>query len=190
MLHSTLYTLFTNHTTPYYTTYMITSEQVIPIGRITRTHGKRGEIQCLTSNEYWDNAEATFLILSINNILVPFRVLDWRGKGSDSLIFQLDRFTDEQAAQQLVGCQAYMLASDISDQDEILPTWQSLLGYQVLDTDQGELGTIIHVDETTINTLVTLDNDQLIPLHEDFIIKIEPTKKRLTICLPFIFNAQ
>ena len=167
---------------------MITNEQVISIGKITRTHGKRGEIQCLTSNEYWENADATFLILNIDNILVPFRVLDWRGKGSDSLIFQIDRVTDEQMAQQLVGCQAYMLASDLNEEDELMPTWQSLTGYTVLDTDQGELGTIIHVDETTINTLVTLDNDQLIPLHEDFIINIEPEKKLLTICLPFIFT--
>ena len=169
---------------------MITNEQVISIGKITRTHGKRGEVQCLTSNEYWENADATFLILSIDNILVPFRVLDWRGKGSDSLIFQIDRITDEQMAQQLVGCQAYMLASDLSEEDELMPTWQSLTGYSVLDTDQGKLGTIIHVDETTINTLVTLDKDQLIPLHEDFIINIEPEKKLLTICLPFIFSKE
>lgn len=169
---------------------MITKEQVISIGRITRTHGKRGEIQCLTTNEYWDNADATFLILSINNILVPFRVLDWRGKGSDSLIFQLDRITDEQSALPLIGCQAYMLVSNLNEEDEILPTWQSLVGYRVLDTDQGELGTIIHVDESTINTLVTLDNDQLIPLHEDFIMDIKAEEKQLIICLPFIFNAQ
>ena len=83
-----------------------------------------------------------------------------------------------------------MLISDISEEDELLPTWQSLTGYRVLDTDQGELGTIIHVDETTINTLITLDNDLLIPLHEDFIINIEPDKQLLTICLPFICNAQ
>ena len=169
---------------------MITNEQVISIGRITRTHGKRGEIQCLTSNEYWDNADATFLILCIDNILVPFRVLDWRGKGSDSLIFQLDRITDEQSAQPLIGCQAYMLTSDLSEEDEVLPTWQSLMGYRVLDTDQGELGTIIHVDETTINTLITLDNEQLIPLHEDFIIDIDQANKLLTICLPFVCTAQ
>ena len=169
---------------------MITTEQVISIGHITRTHGKRGEIQCLTTNEYWDNAEATFLILSIDNILVPFRVLDWRSKGSDSLIFQLDRITDEQSAQPLIGCQAYMLASDLSEEDEILPTWQSLTGYRVLDTDQGELGTIIHVDESTINTLITLDNDQLLPLHEDFIIDIDQANKLLTICLPFVCTAQ
>jgi 16S rRNA processing protein RimM len=167
---------------------MITNEQVISIGKITRTHGKRGEVQCLTSNEYWENADANFLILCIDNILVPFRVLDWRGKGSDSLIFQIDRITDEHMAQQLVGCQAYMLASDLSEEDEMLPTWQSLTGFRVIDTDQGELGTIIHVDETTINTLITLENDQLIPIHEDFIIDIDQTKKQLTICLPFIFS--
>ena len=169
---------------------MITKEQVISIGRITRTHGKRGEIQCLTTNEYWENTDATFLVLSIDNILVPFRVLDWRGKGSDSLIFQLDHITDEQSAQPLIGCQAYMLTTDLSEDEELMPTWQSLTGYRVLDTDQGELGTIIHVDETTINTLVTLDNDLLIPLHEDFIIDINQENKIITICLPFLCTAQ
>ena len=73
---------------------MITSQQVISIGRITRTHGKRGEIQCLTSNEYWDNADATFLILNIDNILVPFRVLDWRGKGRQGLQERTDNDED------------------------------------------------------------------------------------------------
>lgn len=169
---------------------MITNEEVIAIGKITRTHGKRGEVQCLMENEYWDNADATFLILSINNILVPFRVLDWRGKGSDSLIFQLDHITDELEAQQLIGYHAYMLKSDISEEDEILPTWQSLLGYQVIDTDQGNLGTITDVDETTINTLITLNNNQLIPLHEDFIIDIQQDLQQITICLPFIFNKE
>ena len=169
---------------------MIINEEVIAIGKITRTHGKRGEVQCLMENEYWDNADATFLILSINNILVPFRVLDWRGKGSDSLIFQLDHITDELEAQQLIGHHAYMLKSDISEEDEILPTWQSLLGYQVIDTDQGNLGTITDVDETTINTLITLNNNQLIPLHEDFIIDIQQDQQQITICLPFIFNKE
>ena len=169
---------------------MITNQQVISIGRLTRTHGKRGELQCLMNNEYWDNAEANFLIIKLDNILVPFRVLDWRGKGSDSLIFQLDNITNEQEAQPLIGAEAFMLLSDMNQEDELLPTWQSLIGFHVMDTDQGDLGVVEDVDETTINTLITLDNDQLIPLHEDFIINIEPEKKLLTICLPFVFNAQ
>lgn len=168
---------------------MITNEQVISIGRLTRTHGKRGELQCLMSNDYWDNADATFIILKLDNILVPFRVLDWRGKGSDSLILQLDHINDEQAAQQLIGTEAFMLISDINQEDEIMPTWQSLVGFKVIDTDQGELGIVDIVDETTINTLITLSDGRLIPIHEDFIIDINAEDKLLTICLPFIFNA-
>lgn len=168
---------------------MITNEQVISIGRLTRTHGKRGELQCLMSNEYWDNADATFLILKLDNILVPFRVLDWRSKGSDSLIFQLDHIEDEQQAQRLVGTEAFMLLSDMNQEDEVMPTWQSLLGYRVVDTDQGELGIVDQVDETTINTLITLSDGRLIPIHEDFIVDINAEDKQLTICLPFIFNA-
>jgi 16S rRNA processing protein RimM len=165
---------------------MITNEQVISIGRLTRTHGKRGELQCLMSNEYWDNADATFLILKLDNILVPFRVLDWRGKGSDNLIFQLEHIDNEQEAQKLVGTEAFMLLTDMNQEDEIMPTWQSLVGYSVLDTDQGELGRVEEVDETTINTLITLNDGRLIPIHEDFIIDINSEDKRLTICLPFI----
>ena len=168
---------------------MITNEQVISIGRLTRTHGKRGELQCLMSNDYWDNADATFIILKLDNILVPFRVLDWRGKGCESLIFQLDHINDEQAAQQLIGTEAFMLISDINQEDEIMPTWQSLVGFKVIDTDQGELGIVDIVDETTINTLITLSDGRLIPIHEDFIIDINANDKLLTICLPFIFNA-
>lgn len=167
---------------------MITNEQVISIGRLTRTHGKRGELQCLMSNDYWDNADPTFIILKLDNILVPFRVLDWRGKGCESLIFQLDHINDEQAAQQLIGTEAFMLLSDINQEDEIMPTWQSLVGFKVIDTDQGELGIVDIVDETTINTLITLNDGRLIPIHEDFIIDINAEDKQLTICLPFIFN--
>jgi 16S rRNA processing protein RimM len=141
------------------------------------------------SNEYWDNADATFLILKLDNILVPFRVFDWRGKGSDSLIFQLDHIEDEQQAQRLVGTEAFMLLSDMNQEDEVMPTWQSLVGYCVIDTDQGELGIVDQVDETTINTLITLSDGRLIPIHEDFIVDINAEDKLLTICLPFIFNA-
>jgi 16S rRNA processing protein RimM len=167
---------------------MITNQQVISIGRLTRTHGKRGELQCLMNNEYWDNAEANFLIIKLDNILVPFRVLDWRGKGSDSLIFQLDNITSEQEAQPLIGAEAFMLLSDMNQEDELLPTWQSLIGFHVMDTDQGDLGVVEDVDETTINTLITLNDGRLIPIHEDFIVDINAEDKRLTICLPFILS--
>ena len=136
-------------------------------------------------NEYWDNAEAEFLILKLDNILVPFRVLDWRGKGADSLIFQLKDVNSEPEAARLVGAEAYMLRTDLNTEQEDLTTWQDLRGFRVIDTQAGEIGTISHVDESTINTLLTLDNGQLMPIHEDFILSIDTQARILRVNLPF-----
>ena len=165
---------------------MITPQEVIRIGTITRPHGKQGEVQCLMQNECWDNAEATFLIQNIQHILTPFRVEDWRGKGSDSLIFRLAGVDSEQKAQQLIGTEVFMLRKDVQEDSEELPTWQSLMGYRVIDIDQGELGEVTEVDESTINTLLTLSGGKMIPIHEDFIIALEPENHTLTIRLPYI----
>lgn len=143
-------------------------------------------MQCVMQNECWDNADATFLILNIQNILTPFRVVDWRGKGSDSLIFSLAGVDSEQKAQQLIGIEAFMLRKDIQEDSEELPTWQSLTGYRVVDTDQGELGVVTEVDESTINTLLTLSCGKMIPIHEDFIVALEPDRQTLTIRLPYL----
>ena len=165
---------------------MITPQEVVHIGTITRPHGKQGEVQCLMSNEYWDHADPTFLILSIQHILTPFRVDDWRGKGSDCLIFRLAGIDSEQKAQQLIGSEAFMLRKDLQEEAEELPTWQSLVGYRVMDLDQGELGDVAEVDESTINTLLLLNTGELIPIHEDFIESLDTESQILTIRLPYL----
>ena len=79
-----------------------------------------------------------------------------------------------------------MLHRDVQEDSEELPTWQSLMGYRVIDIDQGELGEVTEVDESTINTLLTLSGGKMIPIHEDFIITLEPENHTLTIRLPYI----
>ena len=45
---------------------MIESDELVHIGKITRTHGTSGEIQCNMLNTYWEDADATFIILKID----------------------------------------------------------------------------------------------------------------------------
>lgn len=165
---------------------MIQQDEVIAIGTLRRPHGTHGEIQCQMDNEYWDHADAEFLIVLRDHILVPFRVIDWRGKGADTLIFTLRGIETEQQAAQLTGSTAYMLRQDLSEEEATDITWQQLNGYHIIDTDQGDLGNITDVDESTINTLITLTDGRLIPLHEDFIQAIDTEKHTITITLPFI----
>ena len=164
---------------------MITLSEVISIGTIRRPHGKQGELQCLMFNELWDKANAEFLILQIDHILVPFRVLDWRGKGGDSLIFQLQGITSEADASRLVGCEAYILRADVAEDMETCITWQDLVGYTIIDQVQGTVGSITAIDESPINTLAELQDGRLLPLHEDFILSIDDSKHILILNLPF-----
>lgn len=164
---------------------MITFQEVIYIGYLRRPHGKQGEIQCLTENTLWEESEARFLILERDGILVPYRVTEWREKGADMLIFRLVGIDTEPQAAVLTGTKVYMLRKDVSSESEDLLTWQDLVGYQLVDKQNGIIGTIAYIDESTINTLATLTDERLIPLHEDFIDNIDTDKRILHIDLPF-----
>ena len=157
---------------------MINDSDIVTIGTIVRTHGKQGELQCRTTNEYWDDAEATFLILRINAIPVPFRVLDWRVKGQD-LLFTLKGITTEEQALALVGCEVSMLRSDIANPEEqALLSWQDIVGYRI-----GE-ATIEQIDDSTANVLAQLSDGRLVPLHEDLITDIDHDQRIITMNLP------
>ena len=143
-----------------------------PIGTIRKTHGTTGEVQCLMDNDYFVDADPDFIILELDAIKVPFRVLDWRSKGDDVLL-QLKGVDSEQKANRLIGAHVYM--ENAEGQEETLMTWQDLVGLRVVDDEQGELGVVEHVDESTANTLLFLDNGRVLPIHEDFIVEISDT---------------
>ena len=163
---------------------MIEQSELIRIGIMRRPHGKSGELQCQMDNAYWDEADADFLILLLDGIFVPFRVEDWRGKGADSLIFRLKGVDTEVKALRLMNAEAYMLRRDLAEEAEEMMTWQDLTGYEVLNDNRVVLGRVAAVDESTINTLLELEDGRLLPVHEDLIIEIDEPQKRIILDLP------
>ena len=51
---------------------MIESNDVFPIGRLGKPHGVKGEICFHFNDDIFDRTEAEYLILSVDQILVPF----------------------------------------------------------------------------------------------------------------------
>lgn len=105
-----------------------------------------------------------FVFVQRDNLYVPFRT---------------------ENISELIGEEGFVLRSDMQNEDEGLLTWQDLAGYTIEDKDAGVLGTIEYIDESTLNTLATLDDGRLIPLHEDFITEIDEEKRILRVNLPF-----
>ena len=163
---------------------MIQANELIRIGTMRRPHGKSGELQCQMDNDYWDEAEADFLILLLGGIFVPFRVEDWRGKGADSLISRLKGVDTEVKALRLMNAEASMLRRDLNEEAEEMMTWQDLTGYEVLNGEHVVQGKVAAVDESTINTLLELEDGRLLPVHEDLIIEIDEPQKRIILYLP------
>jgi ribosomal 30S subunit maturation factor RimM len=85
---------------------------------------------------------------------------------------------------ELMGEEGFVLRSDLQDEEEGLLTWQDLKGYTI---EEGEktIGVIADIDESTINTLATLEDGRMLPLHEDFIEDIDEEKHILHVRLPF-----
>lgn len=94
-------------------------------------------------------------------------------------------FRSEQISD-LIGEEGFVLRSDMRDEDEGLMTWQDLVGYTIEDDEAGVVGVIEFVDESTINTLATLNDGRLVPLHEDFILDIDEPSHVLRVHFPFV----
>lgn len=92
-------------------------------------------------------------------------------------------FRSEQIAD-LVGEEGFVLRSDVQDEGDGTLTWQDLVGFEIED-DGRVVGKIAQVDESTINTLAVLEDERMIPLHEDFIIEIDEDAHVLRVNLPF-----
>lgn len=147
-------------------------KNLTPIGTIRKTHGTNGEVQALMNSDLFVDTDPDFIILELDAIKVPFRVLDWRSKGDDVLL-QLKGVDSEQKANRLVGAHVFMESAD--EEGEKLMTWQDLVGLRVVDDEQGEVGVVEHVDESTANILLFLKDGRVLPIHEDFIVDISDT---------------
>ena len=92
-------------------------------------------------------------------------------------------FRAEQIAE-LVGEEGFVLRSDVQEEGDGELTWQDLVGY-TLEDDGQTVGKIAQVDESTINTLAILEDERMIPLHEDFIVEIDEDAQVIRVQLPF-----
>lgn len=90
---------------------------------------------------------------------------------------------------ELIGEEGFVLRSEMQDEEDGMLTWQDLVGYTIMDEgengEEEQVGVIAYVDESTINTLATLEDGRMIPLHEDFITEIDEEARVLHVGLPF-----
>ena len=163
---------------------MIKESEVYKIGSITRTHGVRGEVSFTFTDDVWDRADADYLILCIDGILVPFFMEEYRFRSDTTALVKFQDYDSAEEAKELCGCDVYFPhALTPAPEEGGEYTWRYFTGFRVVDKQAGDLGESTYVDDSTQNILFHV-GDRLIPAVESFISDIDHQARIITMQFP------
>lgn len=172
---------------------MIKPEEITSIGRLQKTHALKGELNVLLDidPEYLEAGNPA--IIDIDGIFVPFYVESVRGKGSFSYLVKFDGIDSEFEAKKLVNKTLYALRDKLKEYiaenyDEDYALYDDLIGWSIIDSEIGEIGTVKEIDTNTENELFIVETADgktvYIPLTEDFIDEIDEEAHIIRMNLP------
>ena len=143
---------------------MIKKEEVYKIGLFNKPHGIHGELQFTFTDDIFDRVDCDYLICLLDGIFVPFFIEEYRFRSDSTALVKLEEAEDGELS------------------------WNFFVGFRMEDVRHGELGEVVEVDTTTVNTLFVVEQEDgeelLIPAQEEFIVEINQEKKLITVELP------
>ena len=81
---------------------MIRPEEVYCIGKFTRTHGVQGEMAMSFTDDVFDRTDCPYLVCSMDGILVPFFIEEYRFKSDNVALIKFERIDTNEAAQDMM----------------------------------------------------------------------------------------
>lgn len=161
--------------------------KLIKIGNVLKVNRKTGELTVALRPELNPiSGVPAVVFLQIDGGPVPFFPLGEVALFPDMLKITLEDYSHPDKAQAFVGADMLIeKQSHIEDDNPFAP--QQLIGYQVYDKQNGHIGVVEQVVQSTMQYLLQinhLDKEILVPLVEEFVIDINNGDKILHLDLP------
>ena len=163
---------------------MIRKEDCYRIGRIGKTHGVKGEVTFQVTDDVFDRADADYLILEVDGILVPFFMEEYRFRSDSVVLVKFCDIDTQERAAELTNCDVWFPRSLTPDDEEQL-SLASLVGFDIIEANtKKSAGRIADIDDSTANLLFELEDGTLIPASNDLIEDIDTDKRLIIMHLP------
>lgn len=163
---------------------MIKREDVYKIGRLGKAHGVKGEVSFQFDDDIFDTADADYLILDIDGILVPFFMEEYRFRNDSLALVKFYDVDTQQRASELTGCDVYFPRSVADEGTEGL-SLAMLVGYDIVDaSDNKVVGKIAAIDDSTQNVLFEMEDGTLIPASDELITNIDTNRRQIIMQIP------
>lgn len=167
---------------------MIKKEEVYKIGLFNKPHGIHGELQFTFTDDIFDRVDCDYLICLLDGIFVPFFIEKYRFRSDSTALVKLEGIDTAERARMFTNVEVYFPVKHAEEAEDGELSWNFFVGFRMEDVRHGELGEVVEVDTTTVNTLFVVEQEDgeelLIPAQEEFIVEINQEKKLITVELP------
>lgn len=164
---------------------MIKEENLLKIGQFTKPHGIKGEISLVTNYDISDIPSGFFIVCNMDGIWVPFFVEACRSKSSSATLVSFEGIRSEAQVKTLAGKAAYIPIDLLPSQEADDFQWIQTTGYTVTDETAGVVGIISNIDDSTLNILLHVSQNEIeILIPAALATAIDSKRKIIEVSLP------
>lgn len=163
-------------------------EDCFYLGKIVKKYSYKGELLVKLDSdnpEIYEDLEAIFI--EVKEALIPFFVAAAQLHKSDLLRLKLEEVNSEADAEALVKSDIYLPLSLLPKLEGNKFYYHEVIGFNVTDINFGEVGVIKSINDTAAQAIFIIDREGvevLIPINDDFIIKVDKVAKVITVNVP------
>lgn len=158
------------------------------IGRIVRKYSFKGQVVVKLDSdnpEMYEQMESVFVEMGGN--LVPFFIDDILLQKGNQLRIKFEGIDSEADADAIMKCGLYLPEDFLPELDEDEFYFHEVIGSRVIDQSHGDIGELVGINDQTAQSLFIIQDGEkeiLIPMHDDFIDKVDKAAKKLYISAP------
>ena len=157
------------------------------IGKLVAVHGLKGELVLkheLGKKTSLKGLQAIFIEINKSSF-IPWFITAAKIKSEDEIYLQLETIDSREAAAKLTQKEVWLSEDDFK-KHAAKSAPASLLGYTIVDNDTplGEIQEVIEQPHQLLCRIEINKKEVLIPLHEEFLIKLDHKNKKVFVQLP------
>ena len=167
----------------------MTKEECYYLGKVTKPNGYLGGVNIyLDVDEPHEYEELVAVFIEDRNSLIPYFIKNINIHTSkNTAVVYFEDIEDFDAAQALVNKHLYLPMSSLPKLKGNQFYFHEIVGYQIIDQKEGNLGEIKEVLDYPNQALFQTfykNKEVLIPINDDIIQKVDRKKKEILVQLP------
>lgn len=157
------------------------------LGHIIKKHGLKGEVSIHLDVDYpEDYHEMESVFVEIDKQLVPF-FIDRIQLNRDKGIVKFEDVDSVESAESILGKDLYLPLESLPELDEGQFYYHEVVGYMMIDEQDGEIGAIGQIYEFPSQDLFAVDyqgKEMLVPVTDEIIQHVDHESQVIRVRLP------